>query len=297
MALKRKLKTWINNLVTGINIKGGLFGKIYLVPNHYYHPVPDLKRIRKERDFFNKKYLTGIELHIEHQLSLIKELGEYARDFKQSFEKKEGYYCLKNGTFGHDDSNAYYSIIQKYKPKHIIEVGAGNNTLVSLSSVEHLKREFDWTTSVKVIEPFPSSQLLRKKEFIDLRISKVEDINLDEFRELKENDILFIDTSHIIKTRNDVVYLFLEVLPILNKGVIVHIHDISIPYEIHPAIFEAGYSWNEQYLLQAMLTYSNRYEILYSGYLITTDYFKEFEKSFPDAKRGDTGGSFYIRVK
>lgn len=83
------------------------------------------------------------------------------------------------------------------------------------------------------------------------------------FSQLRSDDILFIDSSHTVKTGGDVNYLFLEVLPRLHPGVIVHAHDIFLPFEYRRDwIIEEFRFWTEQSLLQAFLTFNSEFEVL-----------------------------------
>lgn len=293
----KKIKFLISLLIKSINLKGGIFG-YYIVKDHFYNAIPNFKKLLSDSSMFNYKYTPpGLELYIDKQLQLIKSLSQKSADFKVSDKEESGYYNLSNGIFGHDDSMVYFGMISFFKPSKIFEVGGGYSTLVALAARENLKKQNLPYPLITTVEPYPSEKLLEKENEITLLKQKVEEMPLDFFDQLDQGDILFIDSSHVIKTKNDVICLYLEILPRLKKGVIVHIHDISIPYEVHPAIFKATYCWNEQYLLQAMLTHSTRYEVLYSGYYITTDYFEEFHKCFHQAVKGVTGGSFYIKIR
>ena len=102
--------------------------------------------------------------------------------------------------------------------------------------------------------------------FTTLIQRRVQDIPLSEFKKLQKNDILFIDSSHVLKIGSDVQYKYLEILPRLNKGVLIHIHDILLPAEYHKEwILKHQLFWNEQYILQAFLTFNNNYKILFAG--------------------------------
>lgn len=118
-----------------------------------------------------------------------------------------------------------------------------------------------------------------------------------EFQKLKENDILFIDSSHVLKTGSDVQYEYLEILPRLNKGVLVHFHDIFLPAEYPQKwILEDHKFWNEQYLLQAFLAFNDSFEILWAGsymHLNHPDKLEQFFKSYNKNKRWP--GSFWVR--
>ncbi len=284
------LKKKISMLVKRINANGGIFG-CFLIKDHFYHPIPHSNKLFKNEHFFNYQYLPpGFNLRVEEQKKLLSNLSTIG--FNTSSVPKIGYYYTENGMFGYADSAAYFAIIKLFKPKKIIEIGAGNSTLVAtMASTDSVQK-----TEITAIEPYPSDTLLKLSNKVRIVKKQVETLPLEFFDSLEANDILFIDSSHVIKTKNDVVYLYLEVLPRLKSGVLIQIHDISIPYEVHPAILREGFYWTEQYLLLAMLTHTTRYEILYAGYFMNKDHFDEVRKAFPEVIAGKCGGSFWLKI-
>ena len=128
---------------------------------------------------------------------------------------------------------------------------------------------------------------------------KVEDLDYDFFDQLGKNDILFIDSSHVLRTGNDVQYLYLEILPRLKEGVIVHIHDIFLPYEYPQQwVVENRVFWSEQYLLQAFLTLNPCFEVLFGNYFMTQNYAEEMGAVFshpPGYRQRNVPDSFWIR--
>ncbi len=92
---------------------------------------------------------------------------------------------------------------------------------------------------------------------------KVKDVDVVFFSALEENDILFIDSSHMIRPEGDVLFEYLELLPTLKPGVLVHVHDIftsrNYPREW---LQDEVRMWNEQYLLEAFLTHNRNWKII-----------------------------------
>jgi hypothetical protein len=128
---------------------------------------------------------------------------------------------------------------------------------------------------------------------------RVEDVNLEIFDELKQNDILFIDSSHVLRTGGDVFTEYLHIIPKLNPGVLVHIHDIFLPYE-YPRkwIVNKRQFWTEQYLLQAFLAFNSEFEVLLSINYLAKQYPNELSSACPFFGRLKGGhGSFWIRRK
>ena len=122
---------------------------------------------------------------------------------------------------------------------------------------------------------------------------------MDFFLQLQHNDILFIDSTHVIKIGGEVNYLFLEVLPRLNKGVIVHVHDIFLPFEYPKEwVIQRHRFWTEQHLLHAFLICNNCFEVLWAGNYLCTKYPEKLRTLFPSYNlESISPGSFYIRKK
>jgi hypothetical protein len=91
---------------------------------------------------------------------------------------------------------------------------------------------------------------------------------LAQFENLDENDVLFIDSSHVAKIGSDVNFLMFEVLPRLKPGVIIHLHDIFWPFEYPQSWIDEGRAWNEAYLIRAFLQFNEAFEVLlFNSYL------------------------------
>ena len=115
---------------------------------------------------------------------------------------------------------------------------------------------------------------------------KVEDIDLEFFSQLESGDVLFIDSSHTVKIGGDVNYLFLEVLPRLKPGVIVHVHDIFLPFEYRRDwVMEEFRFWTEQYLLQAFLTFNSEFEVLMANSYLAHGYLEDLKAAFPSLEK------------
>jgi len=136
------------------------------------------------------------------------------------------------------------------------------------------------------IEPFPSEFLI-KDVGIDTKLIKksVQEISLDFFEKLQPGDFLFIDSSHVSKVDSDVNYLFLHIIPKLKPGVIIHIHDIFLPYEFEKTWIEGLRFWNEQYLLHVMLMGKSNFKILLGNWFLLKhhpDKLKNLYEEFED---------------
>ena len=153
-------------------------------------------------------------------------------------------------------------MLNQWKPKRVIEVGSGFSSLLT-AHVNHnmLNNSIDFTC----IEPYPREFLKKKIPGLNnVIVEKVQNLDKSIFTALEAGDILFIDSSHVAKTGSDVNSLFFEILPILKKGVRIHLHDIFLPFEYDKIwVLEENRSWNEQYLLRALLMYSDTFKVLF----------------------------------
>jgi hypothetical protein len=185
---------------------------------------------------------------------------ELHADALRTFSRPPGdHYGYHNDYFTSPDAEVAYVLARRLRPKTILEIGSGNSTFLFRAAIEH----GGLATQLISVDPTPR----RAVEAAASRVVKgrCEDLPLAEFDALSENDFLFIDSSHEVKAGNDVVRLMLEVLPRLRKGVVVHIHDILLPYD-YPMDWTRDYGWNEQYLVQAVLQGSTDFEVLWPGY-------------------------------
>jgi len=241
--------------------------------------------------------MSGLDFRPDHQTALLAgPVGNYMREcrFAQDAPADGGTsYYANNGQFGDMDARMLTGMLRHYAPRRVIEVGSGFSTIIMNDVVA---AHFQGKMSVTAIEPFPRP-FLATLPHVQLIQSKVQDVPLTTFDQLESGDLLFIDSSHVSKTGSDVNYLFFEVLPRLRPGVLIHIHDIWLPLEYPQEwVLTEGRSWNEQYVLRALLTGSHLYEVELAGM-----YLCHFKRPLLEAALGDiaattgVGSSFWIR--
>ena len=264
----------------------------HVTPVHFYQPIPDTRELAKR--YPGRSALTGIEWHIDEQLHyLCKVFPQYAADTHNFACEKldEETFYLDNGQFVGIDPHIYYCMIRQFCPKHIIEVGAGFSTLVAAQAAKFLD-----SVSITAIEPYPREFIAQGIHGIEHIPEKVEDVPITRFEQLQANDILFIDSSHVIRTGGDVCHLILNVLPQLQSGVIVHVHDIFLPYDYPQQwTLQDQTFWTEQYLIQAYLIHNQRVHILLANHFLEREYAEDLKRIFPYAQSW-TGGSLWFRV-
>ena len=253
---------------------------------HYYSPIPHADD-RPSQWWLAPKGMPGVEFDLDRQLGFIAdELGSYLGEFTPPRTATDPLrYHLANGLFAGGDADLLYAIIRRFKPGRVLELGAGFSTLVAALAAERNCAEGHATRVVScdpyAVPPGPGTVA----GLAELRPVAAEDLPLAEFQSLQANDILFIDSSHTVKVGGDVVHLFCEVLPQLAPGVLVHVHDVYLPWP-YPREWVAHnrWYWAEQYLLQALLSENPRWEILVMAYALLRERADEFKGRIPNVE-------------
>jgi hypothetical protein len=176
-------------------------------------------------------------------------------------------------------------------PKRIIEVGSGMSSAVMMDVNDQF---FENKIELTFIEPYPDllREVLRAEDQAQntILVDKVQNVPMTEFEALEENDILFIDSSHVSKMGSDVNFLFFHVLPKLKKGVFVHVHDINVHFEYPWEWIKEGRTWNEAYLLRSFLMFNNSFSIQYFNSYMAHYFRKEINKSLPFMEHQENSG-------
>jgi hypothetical protein len=307
-----ELSQLIATLIPGC-LHSGRFNEIFplwerhgfhVTPVHFYQPIPDTQSL-PETLWDGPGELVGIDMNDALQLDLLERHFPKFRDEYEQFSTKptgeaSGFH-LNNGLFDGADALVAYCMVRQFQPRLIIEIGSGLSSLLLAQAAAR-----NDSSALICIEPFPRDFV--RKGFPCLRSlieKKVQDVDLEFFSQLESNDILFIDSSHTVKIGGDVNYLFLEVLPRLKPGVIVHVHDIFLPFEYRRDwVMNEFRFWSEQYLLQAFLTFNSEFEVLMANRYLAHKYPEDLKAAFrnlenlkaalPNSVRWG-GGSFWMR--
>jgi len=266
----------------------------HVTPVHFYQPIPDTQSL-PETLWKQPSELVGIDMNHAMQLDLLRNCFPRFRDEYQHFPTKpagkENRFYLGNHLFDDTDALVAYCMVRHFQPRLIIEVGSGFSSLVLGDAAAR-----NDSSGLICVEPFPREFL--RKGFPGLRSlieKKVQEIDLNFFSQLESGDILFIDSSHTVKIGGDVNYLFLEVLPRLKPGVIVHVHDIFLPFEYRRDwVLDEFRFWTEQYLLQAFLIFNPEFEVLMANSYLNHYHQENLKAAFPDLSSWG-GGSFWMR--
>lgn len=247
---------------------------VTVIPHHYYSPMVMPGDLISPLDV--PRRLPGIDMNVTEQLKLIG-LFRYAEELSQIPVNgtPQGVFSFQNGQFEYGDAELLYSVIRHFKPKKIVEIGCGQSTLIArLAEAKNLVENAKHSCEHVCIEPYENSWLENTgATIIRQRIEKLDSALIAA---LDENDILFIDSSHMIRPQGDVLHEYLCLLPILKPGVLVHIHDIFTPRD-YPEQWVMGDRrlWNEQYLLEAFLSLNEEFRIILAANFLAHGY-REF---------------------
>lgn len=267
---------------------------VFPVRNHYYEPQFD--NWNPKQDFSENRALPGIDWNTPEQLKTL-ESFVFSRELLDTPQEKPTplKFYFNNGAFESGDAEYWYQLIRTIKPKRIIEVGSGNSTLMAIQAIRKNRGDDpNYECEHICIEPYEMPWL--EESGVTVVRKKVEDMEISFFSRLQENDVLFIDSSHIIRPQGDVLFEYLELLPSLSKGVIVHVHDIFSPRN-YPKLWlqDEVRFWNEQYLLEAFLSHNSSWKIIGALNYLHHGHYDKLKSAAPFLTQEREPGSFYIQ--
>lgn len=268
-------------------------------PGYHGSTIPSLRYIKanEARIFVDKKTIDdGIDLNDQKQIHLLKRFSKYYPEFLPPAKETGGkLYHYDNDMFGFNDGFILYAFIRHFHPNQIIEAGSGYSSAVMLETCS----EFSQQTALTFIDPYSKtiSDVLNKNATqlkVNLIRQEIQDIDTAYFRKLQANDILFIDTSHVLKVGSDLSTLLFSVIPVLNSGVIIHIHDIWYSWEYPREFLYAGRAYNEMYFVRSFLQYNHAFEIMFfSSFMERRE--KLFIRENMPRYSAHTGNSLWLR--
>lgn len=271
----------------------------FFAPGHFYSPIPNFAAVwqNEDRIWDYEREIKDVNLNIEHQLDMVKTLGKYAENMPVFPDHKSSdfRYYSKNSQFSLGDAVTLHSMMRYLKPNKIIEIGSGYSSCMMLDTN---KLYFNNSIDCTFIEPYPERLLGaledNEKQNINLQKTFIQDVPLNIFSELEGNDILFIDCSHVSKIDSDLNHILFNILPVLKKGVYIHIHDVFYPFEYPKEWIKEERAWNECYLLRAFLQNNDAYSIeVFTSYLIIHHY-ELLRQLLPDVANR-SGGHIWLK--
>ncbi len=255
---------------------------VFPIIRSYYEPLFDTNTLDMKRPRLQN--LSLLKFHPEIQRKFLSQLN-------YTVELKDLNFDFKNGSFESADADFLYQFIRFTKPKRVLEIGGGESTKLIQNALEKNGKSFKHIC----IEPFENITLLELNR-VEIIKKKIEDIDLKEVKKLVKDDLLFIDSSHIIRPQGDILFEYLEILPNLAVGVNIHIHDIFTPRDYPENMLQKEIRfWNEQYILESILLNSNNYEVISALNYLKNEAFNELLKICPHMENDFEPGSIYLK--
>ena len=273
-----------------------LFSRHY--PGYHGSTIPSLKSLKAERErIFSQCQpgFDGIRIRKDEQYKLLEQLTGYYKEFNPNFEKDSSrLYFYNNDMFGFGDAFFLQCVLRHFAPANVIEVGSGYSSALMLDTAA----EFGLDTRFTFIDPYSTTitQVLANKPAgqYSLIRQEIQLVDPGVYESLGENDVLFIDTSHVVKTGSDLTTLLFAVLPALPKGVIVHIHDIWYPWEYPERFLVEGRAYNEIYFVRAFLQFNSDFEIMFFNSFAEQE-FSEFVSETMPRLSENCGNGLWLR--
>lgn len=269
-------------------------------PGHFYSPIVNVNEVTEDlARIFAPRELPELNLNLDGQEQLFRRIAVHSESLPFTDEPTEGHrYHYNNTSYGFGDAFVYWGIISEFKPERIIEIGSGYTSGLALDAIDVLGLR----TACTFIDPYPD--LLKmvagtyepKHILIEDRVQNLDPSIIDI---LGEDDILFIDSSHVVKTGSDVQFELFELLPRLRSGVIVHFHDVFYPFEYPKEwVVDERKSWNELYFLRSFLMYNNAFEIMFFNHCFAAlrpNVLTEITEKAADRIRLNPGGGIWLK--
>jgi hypothetical protein len=273
-------------------------GRYDVVESNFYSPIPNLDLLPDDI-WERRSKLGGIDLRLESAIGLVEgELSPFIAemDVPQEGPQPPGTFFLQNENYESVDAELLYAFVRARKPGRVVELGSGYTTLLIGQAA---RRNLDEGAAIEhlAFDPYPRAHIFGERPpgptvFEPLPATEVPP---ERLAELEAGDILFVDTTHTVKLGSDVNHIILDVLPALAPGVLVHFHDIFLPWEYPQVWFEQmDYFWAEQYLLQAFLAFNDSFEVVLPASAIAREYPERLDAAVPSFSPGRRPGAFWI---
>jgi len=268
-------------------LKAGVFP----ILDRYWEPLFDPRHLR--HSLRDDRHLPGLDLNIRGQLELLRKLV-FASELSEGVS-----FNYENGNFEAGDAEFLYAIIRYYKPKRIVEIGSGHSTRMAMKAVNANRAEDSRYSCEHIcIEPYECPWL----DTMDIALIRrpVEEVDKKVFSDLDRGDLLFIDSSHMVRPQGDVLYEIMEILPQLVSGVIIHFHDIFTPKDYPDEwLRDEVRFWNEQYILEAFLSYNEKFKVIAALNYLKHHHLEELVRVCPILKNSsqkEPGSIYLVRI-
>jgi hypothetical protein len=296
--MKQVIKTFVKRVPFIKNLSEQVRKQGLFPAGHYYSPIPseeDVLAYIKSRKTPNSD-LPSIRLNEKGQHEVLNEYINFYKDLPFPEKQTPGHrYYYDNDWFSYSDAIFFYCFLRKHLPKRIIEIGSGFSSAVMLDTIDSF---FTQRPEITFIEPYPERliSLLRDgdREQVRLIDKKIQEVPPDVLLALESGDLLFIDSSHVVKCGSDLQFLMFEILPRLQPGVSVHFHDVFYPFDYPSEWLLEGRYWNENYFLRAFLSYNSEWSIQFFNTYAHFMFGDLIKEKMPLCAK-NPGGSLYIK--
>lgn len=268
---------------------------VIVLPCDYYSNTPSIEEIERSYEYTSAEppYFNPSIFEEPVILETLEKLGKFSTEFNPPVDGDEEHplgFFWRNDWFTHCDAMAYYCFVRLLKPATIVEIGAGISTLVALEALEK-----NQTGSVHCIDPFPR-KFLKNNRRISLHAVKAQEIDPGFLNDiLQDGDILFIDSTHTVKSGSDCLHIYLRLLPQIRRNIIVHAHDVFLPFGLPQEwLLNLQRYWTEQYLLLAFLIDNPKASLIY-GSNFNVNWFPTRMEAFMGGKYPIGGTSVWFR--
>ncbi|HEY5494397.1 MAG TPA: class I SAM-dependent methyltransferase [Candidatus Anoxymicrobiaceae bacterium] len=244
--------------------------------------------------FEEKPYEGLIDYNGEKALALLREVFiTYADEYNALPRTDTGdrsRFHLDNEFFASVDAEVLYCMVRHFKPRRVVEVGSGYSSLLTRLALDRNGSE----SRLICIDPAPQAEVTGAAD--EVLLKRIERVGLEPFDDLEQNDVLFVDSSHILRTGGDLDHIFFKVMPRLKSGVLVHFHDIFLPKDYFADwVMIKNWGFTEQYLLLAFLMGNSDYEVVWPAQYMILNYPDDILSAFPSCNQETAPGSFWIR--
>jgi predicted O-methyltransferase YrrM len=270
-----------------------------VVPRTYYSPIPEWEALPDEH-WTRRDPMPGVDWDVAPALELLRTalpelLAEYRDPAIPGAGPDERRSLL--GFYDGLDAAGLHAMLRLTAPRTVVELGSGVSTLIMIDALRANAAK-GRGGRLRSFDPYPR----RPTEgglaaFADAELHPVaaEDVDAQVFAELGAGDVLFVDTTHAVRAGGDVHRILLDVLPRLAPGVLVHVHDILLPYEYHRGWFQDGLYWTEQYVLQAVLQDNPHWEVVMPHHQLLREHPEAVAAAVPAHREGMQPSALWLR--
>ena len=278
---------------------------LWVPPGHFYSPFPDLEEMdRRQAEVFGRDPfdVAAVDLAVDAQAKLLDELEPLVAGVEFPLTATDAQragvrYWTDNPAYGAGDALFLLAMLRHLRPPRVLELGSGYSSACTLDARDELPAG---EMEVTFVDPYPEllHSVLRPGDLDTITVLPIgsQDLDHDAIASLQAGDVLFIDSTHVSKPGSDVNRNLFEILPALNPGVVIHLHDIFPGFEYPRSWVDEGRGWTELYLLRAFLQYNEAFEILLWPGLMWSLAPEEFERRFPPFAL-NRGGAIWLRKR